>query len=482
MESRPSKALIALAALSVLLPIPGLSITDCIKQDKSSSTKSCILCYRSSENDFGSCSPFNNAPNCQQSNSGSSSYCAKCEAGYSLHNRACLQVTTPIANCLEYQGSGSSQGCYECSNGIPAVGVKSCLTFNDATTAEQPYLGNCASGHRFFSTGPARCAVCNTGYVYESTTQRCVSSTATGCWKATNGACISCRAWEGYFSDGFDESATGQPVFCRKKEDQTWITKAVGAGSADVNALLTNESLTGLFPRQIYRNTILREFANIKDGYIAVNGTTRNFVTNSASGSGYERIEESAFGFSSGEKIGYFGYYTLYAGEYRTSELFRCFYEKKMCLMVNDTSVNNAQTGNREFGYQEVFMFNITNPKHHGVIFKNSEPWKGKYVSNVLPITKSNYVILGFTTKNPWATSSPKVLLRLDYLDTKKQFEYTIPDTRAEVTCFRLLYIEYSKYFVASFSKNNGALVYDITQSTQAPKKSSDPKIRILSI
>ena len=140
-----------------------------------------------------------------------------------------------------------------------------------------------------------------------------------------------------------------------------------------------------------------------------------------------------------------------------------------MCLIVDDTKV--LQSNREKITRQELFIFNATWPGQNGIIFKNNEVTQGKYISSVLPITKSNYVILGFTTKAPWTTTSPKVLLRLDYTDTKKQFEYTVPDTTATVSCYKLLYISYSKYFLASFSGNNGVLVYDFTKSSQAHQR-----------
>ena len=120
-------------------------------------------------------------------------------------------------------------------------------------------------------------------------------------------------------------------------------------------------------------------------------------------------------------------------------------------------------------------MFNTSKATHNGVIYRNFEAQEGKYVTNLLPITKSTYLVLGFSTTEDWKQSNSTVLLRTNYLDTTSQFEYTIPNAEKNVTCFRLLYIEYSNYFVASFSKNNGVLLYDLTQPSKAPNKLLKP-------
>ena len=466
MSQKSTKALITLTAVLMLLPIPGLSVTNCIQQNKDFLENACTLCFESRENSFGTCSPYRTDPGCAQSSSSSLTGCNICKPTHYFDGSYCHLITSnAVSSCVRHEDSASNPNCLECTNGIPASNLKSCAAFNTASGAEAPFVANCASGVRSSSGGSARCGVCNNGFAIETTTDKCASTTTTGCWKMTNGVCISCRAWDGYFADGFADT-TGRPASCQTQGNQVRNTIGVGAVPANVDAQLTNSSLTEAFPDSFFRTSILREYVEYDGGYISINWK-RNFVTNSLDGGLNVRlIEEADLGLAEGEALPYFGSAGTYSNSYRTAELFKCFYFKKMCLIVNDISENN------QFSRQELFIFNVANPAQNGVIFKNNEVSQGKYLTSIAPITKSNYVILGFgteSTSSTWSTLNPKVLLRMDYLDTTKQFEYTIPGGNPKIVCHRILYIDYSKFFVASFSRNNGALVYDFTQTTQAP-------------
>ena len=392
----------------------------------------------------------------------------------------------PIANCLVAENFGTSIYCHECANGIPTPFLKGCLPWSGASEAEQPSLENCLSGRKEANHLPVRCAVCKDGFAYDTTSEKCVRTTTAGCWKVSNGVCISCRAWDGYFSDGFDIFTTGQPVLCKKLEEHYFEINVVSRDLENINAEVMNMSRTNTIPPEVLtdRQRDLRQYADFKGGFLARALGSDYFITNSTESSGFTELSDSNFGLKV-ENILYPTFYYQFArlSMYQLSELMKCFYYQKMCLIVNNVDEKNSETESYELIRQEVFIFNATNPRMNGVIFRNKEINKGKYISNILPIAKSSYVILAFPPRveKGWTSESeaptPRILLRLDYLDTKMQFEYTIQDTKPEVRCFKLLYIEYSKYFVASFSKNNGGvLIYDITKSTKTPYITIKPK------
>ena len=116
-------------------------------------------------------------------------------------------------------------------------------------------------------------------------------------------------------------------------------------------------------------------------------------------------------------------------------------------------------------------MFNATNPTQNGVIFANYWIEEGRYVSNLLPITNSSYGVLGFSTTQRLTSKRWAPLLRFDYLNTANQFEYRLNSPSDEVTCYQLLYIEYSYLFAASLSSSNGVLLYDISMPVKTPKR-----------
>ena len=141
-----------------------------------------------------------------------------------------------------------------------------------------------------------------------------------------------------------------------------------------------------------------------------------------------------------------------------------------MCAIVSDIRVASFEH------VQEVFMFNATKPSSNGVVFRNEGAHGGKYITSILPINNSPYLVIAFGTSTNWAGGELGMLLRLDYFDTERQFTYDVKTAQKGLTCFRTLYIEYTNYFVASFSEDNGVLMYDITQTSKAPYKVFHPE------
>ena len=334
MSKKSTKAFIAVAVLLILLPTPGLSITNCIQQHKTSSTKECSICFESRKNSFGTCSAFRNNPGCIESNSVSPTACTKCKPAYSLNGGVCQVATNPINNCVSHVLSPSNPNCQECSNGIPASDLKSCAAFSTASGGDAPFLADCARGVKPSIYGSTRCKVCNNGFAFETSTDKCASTTATGCWRMTNGVCINCRAWDGYFSDGYDDSASGQPIFCRTLNDQTpWITRGVAKDLADVYAQLTNLSRADILPSSVYTQSSWIGYVDFKDGYLAYNYSTffpeKNFITNTTSGTGFTQVKKASFELNSDQKLPFYDYFTNAGIKENNREIFKCFFEKR---------------------------------------------------------------------------------------------------------------------------------------------------------
>ena len=108
--------------------------------------------------------------------------------------------------------------------------------------------------------------------------------------------------------------------------------------------------------------------------------------------------------------------------------------------------------------------------------YYNSRAHERKIITNVLPITRSTYAILGFSKNLNWDQGETTLLRRLDLIERSQLYNYTIPNSEGQITCFRTLYIEYSRYFLASFSGNNGVLAYDMTKTTRAPERVFHPE------
>ena len=96
-----------------------------------------------------------------------------------------------------------------------------CLRFENAPSNRASYLANCAVGKAFSSPESAGCAVCKDEYMLEKTTEECIKTSTEGCWEAYNGACRSCRAWNGYFANFYDQSDPRWPVICSKIQEKS---------------------------------------------------------------------------------------------------------------------------------------------------------------------------------------------------------------------------------------------------------------------
>ena len=199
---------------------------------------------------------------------------------------------------------------------------------------------------------------------------------------------------------------------------------------------------------------------------------------------GYRLPKYLNFTIENGTTSPFYRFYKQYTDSWRTHELFRCFYFKDICVILNDREGLNGNKKAKKQLLQEVFIFNASYTVFHGVIYRNYEAKDGKFVSNVLPIPDSPYLILGFTTTSSWGSKEDTRLLRVDYSKTNLQFRYNTRWTAKQLSCYSLLYIDYTRYFVASFSSTgakrfnqlNGVMLYDLTSRNQSPWLSFSPQ------
>ena len=145
----------------------------------------------------------------------------------------------------------------------------------------------------------------------------------------------------------------------------------------------------------------------------------------------------------------------------------RCFYFSSFCLITYQPYNKSEKTQDG----QRLFIFEGRNPLFNGDIYINEFYKDGKLISEAHPITKSSYVIIGFSSGSLWPLIDSPMLLRIDYLNTDRQFAYELPNKARALTCYYLRYIEYSNYFMAGFTNGNGVLAYDLTKSTKLPTK-----------
>ena len=339
--------LIHIAAIWLMMAGKALSIINCFKQNTSTSSRGegipCIHCYNSTTSGvFGSCVPLTTNLHCDQINTENSTECFKCLPEYFLFktNHSCVQMnsTHSIPKCVNSRSSyasGARMDCTECSNGIPSIDLKSCVAFSEAKTNEKVYLENCFIGRREIASASANCIVCKDGYALDTFIGECVQTNIRGCFEAQKGLCISCRAFDGYFSDGFNQIAVGMDPICRTKEEHEWIPKYVPTGQKIHYADIGNKSIADLIPEDAFKNSDLSNFADFKNGYIVINKSVENYAINT-NDEGVLRMFN--FGSKIGKNLPYYRGLKYYSEPGRTSELFKCFFFQKMCVVLNDTS------------------------------------------------------------------------------------------------------------------------------------------------
>ena len=445
-----------------------------------------------------------------------------------------LTAPNTIPNCFHHiqqeskSGSSSSSNiptmlCSHCSNGFPNAELTSCLAWSGYTGTSK--LENCEVSTRMLKPAEAeqpnessqpqssaeppassssepqgsnqsqqtqqseedkqkyepQCYRCKQGFSYDLTTKSCVTAPIQGCWETNNGKCQSCEAWNGWFSDGVDSNTGG--IKCIKEEDhQIDLIVIPEPLTSDVRAPIFNRSENFLNKEQQedLENGI-KIFRELSNGFIVADESLylKQFLeTKKDDKTEEEKKEENKFKqVDFGKDIMPNMTYKQSTGSGRSSSskevisyipgTVRCFFTSSFCLMIyfpyNETT--KKQESDR------LFIFNGSNPLYNGDIFINEFKRDGKHLALGLPIVGSSYLILAFSTDSKWPLTDTTMLLRIDYLNTERQFGYELPKKARQLSPFYLYYIEYSNFFLAGFSGGNGVVAYDLTKSSTLPAK-----------
>ena len=371
-------------------------IPNCIQQNINSNKEECTLCYRSTLNGSGLCTPITNQiTNCLHYDTNNTSKCRKCEPGY--HSRGfrgvCVKTQSSSVNkeCVDafsYDNTDLDLRCLECRDGFPGDSDYKCSPWSAAPSSDQPFLNDCLTGYN--NATKARCEVCKDGYMMDLTFQKCIKSGVAGCWQSKKGLCFSCRAWDGHFSDGFKATSEGKEVICRTLE-QHERAKIEVVRLVDEGWLLRNRSLTEVISEKIFKDSVLTNYAGFKDGFVVVNHSIKNYAIQTVGTKGMKKLD---FGLNSSEDLPY----SRSNRNYRDgSKWLKCFFFKKMCVVVDDFEIFDKYGNLRRV--QEVVLFNATNATYHGAVYRANDLGVSysNSITNVLPITKSSYIILGFS-------------------------------------------------------------------------------------
>ena len=182
------------------------------RQDGTSCTKGCVLCYgerdgcvnccRRKFNTDGQCNSYL-APatdNCvlYSYNQGNSD-CSQCRRGYYHSGFGCGGRIT-IPNCIYgyYDEPSGSVKCSVCGNAFyPSRNLSTCIP-GSRTVGANPL---CVEGIRL-STGTLQCNKCKAGYIPNAATNQCLRNHITGCLVYTEAnmkQCYQCDGANGYF-------------------------------------------------------------------------------------------------------------------------------------------------------------------------------------------------------------------------------------------------------------------------------------------
>ena len=426
-----------------------LTIKNCARQkgDK------CTECYRGHLNSYGTCTPFKGGNGCLLSSSSDPRNCNKCDKGWSKKGRGCERGGSGPTNCLNTYSyndrHGKHFGCVSCLLSVPSKKRTVCEYFGD-----KEQFKNCLVGDN-----SQYCSICFNKFSLDLAQKRCVSAPVQGCWEVQNGACVSCPAWDGFYTDRQNGKIT-----CTRHVDHGSLMEQVSVKENTAKQSIYNRTRATVVPDP-GSNLKIVNYADFKDGYVVMNGTATNYLVGR---SGSTALSTLNLDLSGGKKPPYYTQFNKYTAKERTFDFLNCFFFKKLCLVLNDTNFFDTETNSRPHS-QDIFMLDIDTPTSSRTIFSNTQARDGKFISNFLPITKTSTVIVGFTTTKDWLRENTNILSRFDYLDQSKQFNYNILRQTRVIKCYQLLYIESTAYFAASFT-NNGVLVYDHTKTTEASK------------
>ena len=283
---------------SLLLLPPALAITHCIAQSRT--TEKCILCHKSTTTVFGSCTPLHQSIGCALSNSTNKKRCVRCEPKYFLEKdtsrcRPYVQSPPPIKNCHSSYSKSSYDThpyCTECKNGFPNWQLSECLSFSEANPEDKPFLKNCRIGNRATTASNPRCFVCDQGYSFDTKTGKCTQLKVKGCWQSHNGVCNTCQAWDGLYSDGFNNTKTLRHALCRERYEQEWDIVYQPQGKV-VKADLTRKDIAKIFPEESFKYSSITNYGDIKGCFVTTNWT-HSFLIKCSNNSSFKILD---FGF-----------------------------------------------------------------------------------------------------------------------------------------------------------------------------------------
>ena len=453
---------------------PVLTLKSCIKQNFD--TGNCSLCFQGHLNAFGSCSPFSISNEedalCMVSESVVRTSCLLCSQNSTRRSSSCrsLSDSLRIENCFHHLEDTTSILCSHCSNGFPSSDLSSCSEWSEYTGGAN--LTNCEISTRPGKSSSVHCYRCKQGFSYDLTTKICVTAPIQGCWETNNGKCQSCEAWNGWFSERGNSTLT-RGIKCIKEEDHKIDLIVVPEPELEgtkVQVLNKTEDFLNASKRNGIQHPY-KAFKEFKDGYLLIDQS--GFSKKRVKGRDY--FEALIYGdekhpmasHAEEETLSSHGIQSLKFFHPDKKETLSCFFFSSFCATVY--TPYNAST--RKTENERVFVFDAKNSLFNGDVYFNSFTEKGKSITALLPITKSSYLVLGFSSDKRWPIEHSTMTLRIDYLNTVNQFGYELPKKAKIMTNYFLYYIEYSKYFLAGFTGGNGVVAYDLTKSATLPAK-----------
>ena len=331
------------------------------------------------------------------SSAASRSICTLCNQNYYKEESRCIALadSQKIPNCFHHIDGTPSILCTHCSNGLPTNDLTSCSEWSQYTGAAN--LANCEIATRPQPSSEPHCYRCKTGFSYDLTTKSCITTPIEGCWETKDAKCQSCEAWNGWYSDGID-SSTGATK-CLKGQDHQKDLVVIPAPESDT---ITSRVLNKSEPFLAAQNTSgitfpLKGFREFKDGYLLIDQTGNTKKYNPAS----KRFESLEYGPEGNPMTTYTGHINpenqtgpVELHHPHKKETLTCFYFSSYCATVYTpiSSVDGSE------GIERVLVFKAKNSILNGDVYFNKFSKEGKSITGLLPITKSSYLILGFST------------------------------------------------------------------------------------
>ena len=402
----------------------------------------------------------------------SASLCLQCRQDFYRVKTKCqrrVEDEPEIKDCFSYFSQKVSKSpilCDECSSGTPTKDLQSCERWPEIETQRPSRFKNCLIGARSWTGEEAFCSLCEKGYSYDPAIKRCIKSKVQGSQLEKSSIWKARKVLEGLkgegkkkltFSNKTVRSILSTESDSRKRErrlltqQKPKIFTISATWDERKSPKISDQSLHSALKIEQQTSFSVSQYADFQGGLILFTKENQAYIKTS------KIILEPAKRLKSRSLSSNFDY------------KLKCFYFQKICLRL-ETKRSNS-------GLQNLFLFPVSGDYPQGVIYTQTVVNNDHKISNFLPIQRSSYLILGFSCSyKRQKIGTRDALLRLDYLDTRKQFKYRIPNQKQDFSCLSLLYIEYSTYFITSFGgEKNGVLLYDLTQLMRLPFTTTNP-------